>query len=228
MPESSTFYAIIAAIVANGLVLLGFIVLMPRLLRRQEYRAAEEASRLREMLLDVLSEQEAVTLRQAQIGSSLSTMREQIGKLAEHEPPSLNLSADSLAEAAGMPQLQRRIEAMQGQLGSWFEQGTADQREQQLHETQNWTQLMGLLATMQDRIAVLNDAVDQQQPQASQATDRLLHELESEMQNLRSLADEIAGLQWKLRRSVLERETSLAALRAQVLQSPRARRHRAA
>ncbi len=214
-------YVIIAAIVLNILLLVGLVVFLPRLLRRQDTRAAEEATRLREMLLDVLSEQEAVTLRQAQIGSSLSMMQDQIGKLADVEPPSVNLSAESLAEAAGLPQLERRIEALHGQLGTWFERGGQERNEQQLKDSQSWSNLMGLLATMQDRIATLNVAVEQQQPQASLAADRLLTELDSEMQNLRMLADEIAGLQWKLRRSVLERETSLAALRAQVLGAPK-------
>ena len=85
---------------------------------------------------------------------------------------------------------------------------------------------MGLLATMQDRVAALNVAVEQQ-PQTNVTADRLLQELDNEMQSLRGLADEIAGLQWKLRRSILERETSLAELRAQVLGAPKLG-HRAA
>ncbi|HSH78495.1 MAG TPA: hypothetical protein VLA19_08185 [Herpetosiphonaceae bacterium] len=211
---------IIAAIVVNVLLLVGVLLLVPRWLRRHDNHAAEEATRLREMLLDVLSEQEAVTLRQARIGSSLSMMREQIGKLAEVEPPSINLSADALAEAAGFPHLERRLEALQGQLGSWLTNASEERREQQMGDNQNWANLMGLLATMQDRIATLNVAVEQR-PQVSFAADQMLQELDNEMQSLRVLADEIAGLQWKLRRSVLERETSLAALRAQVLGAPK-------
>ena len=212
-------YLIVAAIVLNLLLVAGMILFGPRLLRRVDSRTAEEATRLREMLLDVLSEQEAVTLRQAQLSSSLGYVQDQLGKLAAMEPQSLNISADALAEAAGIPQLDRRLEALHGQLGGWFERSTAAQREQQLKDSQSWTNLMGLLATMQDRIATLNLAVEQ--PQANIAADRLLQELDSEMQNLRALADEIAGLQWKLRRSVLEREASLAALRAQVLGTPK-------
>jgi len=221
------YIAIVAAIVLNVLLLIGLILFLPRLFRRHDVRAAEDATRLREMLLDVLSEQEAVTLRQAQIGSSLASMQSQIGKLSEAEPQTVNLLPESLAEAAGLPQLQRRMEALQGQLGSYFEQGVSEQRVQQLQDTQSWTNLMGLLATMQDRIAHLNDRVEQQQPQMDIAATQLLAEMDNEMQNLRALADEIAGLQWKLRRSVLERETNLAALRAQVLGAPKLG-HRAA
>lgn len=216
MPQQ---YLIVAAIVLNVLLLAALIIWGPRLLRRLDNRTAEEATRLREMLLDVLSEQEAVTLRQAQIGVSITGMKKEIGKLADAEPPTVHVSAEELAQAAGMPQLDQRIEAIQGQLGSWLERYANVHTEQQLRDTQSWSNLMGLLATMQDRIATLNQAVEQPQPIV--AADRLLEELDSEMQNLRMLADEIAGLQWKLRRSVLERETSLAALRAQVIGAPR-------
>jgi hypothetical protein len=220
-------YLIIAAIVLNVLLLAGMLLLLPRLLRQQDTRAAEEATRLREMLLDVLSEQEAVTLRQAQIGSSLTAVQEQIEQISTAEGAAVSLSAKEIAEATGFPQLERRFEALHGQLGSWFERTSQAQREQRIHDSQSWSNLMGLLATMQDRLATLNTAVEQQQPQANIAADRLLAEMDGEMQNLRMLADEIAGLQWKLRRSVLERETSLAALRAQVLGAPKLG-HRAA
>ncbi len=212
-------YFIVAAIILNVLLLAGLIIWGPRLLRRLDNRTAEEATRLREMLLDVLSEQEAVTIRQAQIGVSISGMQKEIGKLADAEPPTVHLSAEDLAQAAGMPQLDSRIAELQGQLGSWLDRSSHVPDEQYLRDTQSWGNLMGLLATMQDRIAVLNQAVEQPQPVV--ASDRLLEELDNEMQNLRTLADEIAGLQWKLRRSVLERETSLAALRAQMVGTPK-------
>lgn len=212
-------YLIVAAIVLNVLLLAALIIWGPRLLRRLDNRTADEATRLREMLLDVLSEQEAVTVRQAQIGVSISGMQKEIGKLADAEPPTVHLSVEELAQAAGMPQLDMRIEAMQGQLGSWLDRNANAHSEQQLRDSQSWGNLMGLLATMQDRIATLNQAVEQ--PQRVVAADLMLEELDSEMQNLRMLADEIAGLQWKLRRSVLERETSLAALRAQVVGTPK-------
>ena len=42
----------------------------------------------------------------------------------------------------------------------------------------------------------------------------LLEELEQEMQNLRSISEEIAMLQWRLQRSLHERETNLSVLRS--------------
>ena len=216
---------IVLALVLNVLLLVGLIVWMPRLFRRQDGRTSEEATRLREMLLDVLSEQEAVTLRQSQIGSSLINVQDQIGKLADTTPQGLNLSAEGLAEAAGISQLDQRVAALQSQLGSLFERTSGEQHERQVRDSQSWSSLLGLLAAMQDRIATLSVAVEQ--PRSSQATDRLMQELDNEMASLRSLSDEIAGFQWKLRRSVVERETSLAALRAQITGNARVD-HRAA
>jgi hypothetical protein len=210
-------YFIVAAIVLNLLLLFGLILMMPRMLSRQESRASDEAARLREMLLDVLSEQEAVTLRQAQIGSSISYMHDQIGQIASQETvANLAVSAQEIADATGLPQLQHRIEALQGQLGEWFNNRTHANQQQRVADSESWSNLVGLLATMQDRIAVLNQAMVVQQSQPAVAVDRVVEALESEMQNLRSVADEIASLQWKLRRSVIERETNLASLRAQV------------
>lgn len=210
-------YFIGAAIVLNVLLLLGLIVMMPRILTRQESRATEEAARLREMLLDVLSEQEAVTLRQAQIGSSISYMHDQIGQIASTEhAATLSISPEQIAEATGLPQLQHRIDALQGQLGEWFEGRSLSQHKQTVADSESWSNLMSLLATMQDRMAVLNQALVVQQSQPTLIADRMLESLESEMASLRNIADEIASLQWKLRRSVIERETSLASLRAQV------------
>ena len=206
-----------AAVVLNVLLLLGLIFMMPRILNRQEGRATEEAARLREMLLDVLSEQEAVTLRQAQIGSSISYMHDQIGQIASTDrPATVNISPEQIAEATGLPQLQNRVESLQGQLGEWLTTGVQTQHKSRVADSESWGNLMGLLATMQDRMAALNHAVAVQQAQPTVAADRILEALETEMQSLRGIADEIAGLQWKLRRSVIERETSLASLRAQV------------
>ena len=217
MQASYIGFLIGAAVVLNVLLLLGLILMMPRILNRQEGRATEEAARLREMLLDVLSEQEAVTLRQAQIGSSISYMHDQIGQLANVEhSANITITPEQIAEATGLPQLQNRLETLQGQLGEWFETGVRTQQKQRLVDSESWGNLMGLLATMQDRIAVLNQAVAAQQAQPAVAADRIVEALEVEMQSLRGIADEIASLQWKLRRSVIERETNLASLRAQV------------
>ena len=62
MPQ---FSFIIAAIVLNVLLLIVLILPLTRLLRRQNSRLPEEAARTRERLMNSLSEQEAITPRQA-------------------------------------------------------------------------------------------------------------------------------------------------------------------
>jgi len=47
----------------------------------------------------------------------------------------------------------------------------------------------------------------------------LLEELEQEMQNLRSISEEIETLQWRLRRSLHERESNLSILRTRTSNS---------
>lgn len=209
-------YIIATAIVINVLLLLVAIFSILRILSRQESRTTDEAARLREMLLDVLNEQEAVTLRQSQIGSSLNFMNDQLNEIqhaGRATPP--GLGSDETAAAGGLPRIEQRIEALQSQLGEWFRSG-AQTRQERMADSESWGNLIGLLATMQDRIGGLNQAVARQQGQPAVAADRVLEALESEMQSLRSISDEIASLQWKLRRSVIERETSLASVRAQV------------
>lgn len=215
------YYGIIitTAIVVTVLLLVAIFLIL-RQLSRQESRGGEESARLREILLDVLSEQEAVTLRQSQIGSSLNFMNDQLNELQASRGTALAISADDIAAASGVPRLEGRIEALQGQLGEWFRAG-AQTRQEQVSNAESWANLLGLLATMQDRIGELSQAVMAQQAQPSIAADRVLEALESEMQGLRSIADDIASLQWKLRRSVIERETSLASLRAEMSEAPK-------
>jgi hypothetical protein len=217
------YYGVIitTAIVVNVLLLLVAIFTILRILSRQGSRGGEESARLREILLDVLSEQEAVTLRQSQIGSSLNFMNDQLNDLQQaSRSTSLALSAEDIAAASGVPQLELRIEALQTQLGEWFKAGSPT-RQEQVSNAESWANLLGLLATMQDRIGELSQAVMLQQAQPSIAADRVLEALESEMQGLRAIADDIASLQWKLRRSVIERETSLASLRAEMSEAPK-------
>ncbi len=209
-----TLPIILAAIALNVVLLVSLLVLVPRLIQRHASNSTSASARLREMLLDVLSEQEAVTLRQNQIGLSLAQVNQELRDQAQ--PP---FTLSDITEASGLPRLEQRIDTLQTQLAHWLEQRPAPPTVP-AQDAQSWGHLLGLLATMQDRIAVLNAKIEQPMIQPQPAADRLLAELESEMLHLRGLADEIASLQWKLRRSVLERETSLASLRSQVQGRP--------
>src|SRR5438093_10137154 len=76
-----------ALFVALGIMVLALLALLlwfvPHLLQQQATRVAGETAQLRDMLLDLLNEQEAVTVRQNQLGSSLSNLQEQIADVAQ-------------------------------------------------------------------------------------------------------------------------------------------------
>ena len=199
------------AITLNVVLLIGLVLMVPRWLQRRDVRTSDEATHLRALLLDVLNEQEGVALRQGQIGLTLAALNRDVERVAETVP----LTPRALAEAAGLPQLEHRLEALQQQLAAW-QPPRPPAPPAPPADSQSWGHLLSLLATMQDRIAVLNTAVQRPYP-PHHATERLFQELEAEMQHLRTLADDVASLQWKLRRGVLERETHLAALRSQLL-----------
>jgi hypothetical protein len=65
-----------ALFVALGIMVLALLALLlwfvPRLLQQQAVRVSDESAQLREMLLDLLSEQEAVTIRQTQLGAAIA------------------------------------------------------------------------------------------------------------------------------------------------------------
>jgi hypothetical protein len=60
-------------------LLLWFV---PHLLQQQATRVAGETTQLREMLLDLLNEQESVTIRQGQLNTSLSSLQDQLSDIA--------------------------------------------------------------------------------------------------------------------------------------------------
>src|SRR5690349_19063928 len=78
--------AMSALFVALGIMVLALLALLlwfvPHLLQQQATRVAGETAQLREMLLDLLNEQEAVTIRQTQLGASLSNLQDQLSEMA--------------------------------------------------------------------------------------------------------------------------------------------------
>src|SRR5499433_3026320 len=75
-----------ALFVALGIMVLALLALLlwfvPHLLQQQATRVAGETTQLREMLLDLLNEQEAVTIRQGQLNASLSNLQDQLTEIA--------------------------------------------------------------------------------------------------------------------------------------------------
>ena len=204
-----------ALFVALGIMVLALLVLLlwfvPNQLHKQATRVSGETTQLREMLLDLLSEQEAVTLRQTQLGASLSHLQDQLAGIAEVGVGQASRQAQFAAEA-GIQQLESRLTDLQNQIQVWATQRQGDAPARTAQDNESWAYLMSLLSAIQDRVGALSR--DRASAQAGLQARELLEELEHEMQNLRSISEEIAMLQWRLRRSLHERQSNLSVLRA--------------
>ncbi|MBK9714313.1 MAG: hypothetical protein IPO81_23850 [Kouleothrix sp.] len=205
-----------ALFVALGIMVLALLALLlwfvPHLLQQQAARVAGETSQLREMLLDLLSEQEAVTTRQTQLGSSLMHLQDQLASIAQSADQARTADQQTAISAeTSIQQLEARLGDLQGQLREWTDGRQHGARVRAAQDNESWANLMGLLASIQERVGTLSQ--DRANVMAGLQAGALLEELEQEMQNLRSISEEIAMLQWRLRRSLHERESNLSVLR---------------
>lgn len=206
-----------ALFVALGIMVLALLALLlwfvPHLLHQQAARVAGETAQLREMLLDLLNEQETVAMRQTQLGASLVQLQgriEALGQIGSAVPP-----AQLTPEAnASMQQLEERLGDLQRQIHLWAESRGRGAQQRAMQDNEAWANLMGLLGAIQDRVGALSK--DRATAIAAVQANQLLHELEREMQNLRSISDDIATLQQRLRRSLGDREPVTQPLRARV------------
>jgi hypothetical protein len=206
---AALFVALGIAVITLLALLLWFV---PHLLHQQAQRSADESARLRNMLLDMLNEQEAVTLRQSQLGTSIAYLQdqlEQIVGLAQRDPAR---GQAPIADQAAMRQIEERIGALQTQLQGWLDTRVRVQRSAQAQDNEAWAHLMSLLSAIQERVGQLS--VERTNASAGLQARVLLEELEQEMEHLRSISEDIATLQWRLRRSLNERESHLSVIRA--------------
>ena len=205
-----------ALFVALGIMVLALLALLlwfvPHLLQQQATRVAGETTQLREMLLDLLNEQEAVTIRQGQLNASLSNLQDQLSDIASVGSRALvvDQQASRVAES-GMQQLETRLAELQGQIKEWADGRQHGARQRAAQDNETWANLMSLLASIQERVGTLSQ--DRASVMAGLQAGALLEELEQEMQNLRGISEEIEMLQWRLRRSLHERESNLSILR---------------
>ncbi|WP_322512558.1 hypothetical protein [Chloroflexus sp.] len=207
---TALFVALGIAIITLLFILLWYV---PHLLQQQAARSEQEASQLRLMLLDMLNEQEAVMQRQSQLSAAMTNLQQQLTQLTTTPQ---NRSSSEI-DATVARQLEERITALQQQIQRWIETRGHQQRQHEVNENEAWANLLSLLAAIQERIAQLS--VERTAVSAGLQARTLLEELEQEMAHLRSISEDIATLQWRLRRSLHERETSVAQLRARAVGS---------
>jgi len=94
----------------------------------------------------------------------------------------------------------------------WAEQRAGPSAQKVAQDNESWAYLLSLLAAIQQRVGALSQ--DRATIQASVQARALLGELEHEVQNLRGISQDIEKLQWRLRRSLHERDSG--SIRAQL------------
>lgn len=206
---NALFVALGIAVITLLALLLWFV---PHLLHQQSLRSAQEAADLRDMLLDMLNEQESVTLRQAQLSRAITHLQDQLEQIVSSAPLQSERSQVAAVDPQALMLLEERIAAMQSQIQSWLEARTHLQRSAIYQDNEAWANLMGLLAAIQERVGSLS--AERTSATVSLQARSLVEELEQEMHHLRSISDDIATLQWRLRRSLTERESNISTLRA--------------
>jgi hypothetical protein len=142
------FVALGIAILTLLAILLWFV---PHLLQQQALQVAHESAQLREMIGEMINEQEAVAMRQVQLGTSVSYLQDQLDLVRqEYEQgaaPLARIDPDMLQ------MLETRVSSLQHQI------------DQQMHtarvysgqENESWVYLLGLLTAIQERIRVLSE-----------------------------------------------------------------------
>jgi Na+/phosphate symporter len=209
---TALFVALGIAVITLLALLLWFV---PHLLHQQAQRNADEAAKLRDMLLDMLNEQEAVTMRQSQLGSSIAYLQEQLEQIADNTQRAgdhQGAPARTPAEQAALRQLEERIGSMQSQIQSWLDTRGKAQRSTSAQDNESWAYLLSLLSAIQDRVGQIS--VERGNAHVGMHARALLDELEQEMSHLRGISEDIATLQWRLRRSLHERESNISSLRS--------------
>jgi chromosome segregation ATPase len=210
-----------ALFVALGIAVLTLLALLlwfvPHLLHQQALRSARENAQLREMLLDMLSEQEAVTLRQSQLSTSIAHLQDQLEEVVTSykQPENSGKQTPTYTligpDQASLNQLEQRISGLQSQIQFFLDTRNRAARHSHEQDNESWAYLLSLLAAIQDRVGAIQ--IEQTNSMAGLHARTLLEELEQEMHNLRTISEDIATLQWRLRRSLHDRETSMSVLR---------------
>jgi chromosome segregation ATPase len=206
---NALFVALGIAVITLLALLLWFV---PHLLHQQAVRSAQEAADLRDMLLDMLSEQETVTIRQSQLSTAITHLQDQLEHAVSAASRDGERANEPLADEGALRLLEERIGAMQTQIQSWLDTRARAQRNALSHDNEAWANLMSLLAAIQDRVGALS--TERTSATVSLQARVLIEELEQEMEHLRSISEDIATLQWRLRRSLNERESNISTLRA--------------
>jgi hypothetical protein len=144
------FVALGIAILVLLTILLWFV---PHLLQQQEQRVLNESAQLREIISEMINEQEAVAMRQVQLGSSISYLQDQMEQLGLNDSTQGQRLLTTLDPNA-IQSLEARVSGLQGQ----FENYVHVLRQHDSQENESWFYLLNLLSAIQERLHALSQA----------------------------------------------------------------------
>ncbi|NJP04268.1 MAG: hypothetical protein HC837_00875 [Chloroflexaceae bacterium] len=167
------FVALGIAILTILAILLWFV---PHLVQQQALRTASESAQLREMLVDMINEQEAVAMRQAQLVTSISYLQDQLEQVASSHTPvaPAPIVVDQSANPEALQELDQDIQHLHIQLDTYMR--TARMHYQR--DSEAWLHLVSLLAAIQGRLATLSPEEARESSDAlATATSERMHRL---------------------------------------------------
>lgn len=147
--------------IALGISILTLVVILlwfvPHLLQQQAKQAANESAQLRDMLFDVLSEQEIATQRQGQLGTSVYRLQEKMEKMTggrNHEFVAEYATQRLMdPDVRELRELKQRVQSMQAEIETFMQ--SAQTRNTQ--DNESWAYLLSLLSAVMDRIGELSN-----------------------------------------------------------------------
>lgn len=142
------FVALGIAILTLLAVLLWFV---PHLLQQQALRVEAESSELRELINEMISEQEAVAMRQVQLGTSISYLQDQLEQIVT--TGGAGRGHTMLTDIDVVQTLDARMSGLQMQVDRYMRSARVQTRQ----ENESWIYLLGLLDAMQERLHTLSE-----------------------------------------------------------------------
>ncbi|NJK78796.1 MAG: hypothetical protein HC893_03030 [Chloroflexaceae bacterium] len=145
------FVALGIAILTLLAILLWFL---PYLFQQHARSMAQETASLRELIGEIITEQEAVSMRQVQLGTSVAFLQdqfEQMSRLSNHAASTQTVST-ALLESDVILSIEHKLTTLQTQLD---EQHSQHRRRVQ-QDAESWMYLMDLLGAMQEQMRSLS------------------------------------------------------------------------
>lgn len=201
------FLLLSAALLLLAVLLLWFV---PHLLGQQEQRSKQEAHRLHSLLIDVLGEQEVVARRQSQHSTALGHLQDQLEQMHTSFPSTVAQITAQPADVGAplIAHLDRRLGELQHQLAGWMHDRQYQLSNVSNQENESWAYLMSLLGTMQEQLGEVSSkqrrssTLEPSAPRNGIGGSPIVSDLRDEVESLRAISEEIAALQWRLRRTM--------------------------